>query len=92
MYGMNKRKPVRVLIVLQCRFVHEAADRKMRHEQTEELLPHQFRRLAAQYNLGASQMGLQLVQQLNDILPINNVLPKLPSTTIFIRCGRTACQ
>jgi hypothetical protein len=34
----------------------------------------------------------QATDQLNDILPINNALPKLPFTTTFIRCARTACQ
>ena len=42
--------------------MHQAADGKVRHQQTEELLPDQFRRLAAQYNLSAAQMSLQLVQ------------------------------
>jgi hypothetical protein len=34
----------------------------MRHQQAKELLPDQFRRLAAQYNLSAAQVGLQFVQ------------------------------
>jgi hypothetical protein len=59
---MEEGKPVGIFIGLQGSFVHQAADSEMRHQQTEELLPDQFRRLAAQYNLSAAQMGLQLVQ------------------------------
>ena len=73
---MDERKPVGIFIGLQSGFVHQAADGKMRHQQTEELLLDQFRRLAAQYNLSAAQMGFQFVQRLNDILPINSVLLK----------------
>lgn len=39
-----------------------------------------------------SQVLLERLEQLSDILPINNVLPKLPSTTTFIHCARIACQ
>ena len=35
---------------------------------------------------------LQRLEQLNDILPINNVQPKSPFTTTFIRCTSIACQ
>jgi hypothetical protein len=42
--------------------VHQAADGIVGHEQASELLLHHFRRLAAQYNLSATQMGLELVQ------------------------------
>ena len=54
MHGVEERKPVWVFIGLQVGFVHQAANGKMRHQQTEKLLPDQFRRLAAQYNLSAA--------------------------------------
>ena len=38
------------------------------------------------------QILLQRLERLNDILPINNALPKLPFTIAFIRCARIACQ
>jgi len=34
--------------------VHQSANGEVRHQQAEELLAYQFRRLAAQYNLGAA--------------------------------------
>jgi hypothetical protein len=34
----------------------------------------------------------QRLEQLNDILPINTALPKLPFTMTFIRCAHSACQ
>jgi hypothetical protein len=57
MHRVDEGQPVRNLIGLQGGFVHEAADSKMRHQQTEELLLDQFRRLATQNNLSAAQMG-----------------------------------
>jgi hypothetical protein len=59
---VDERKPVGIFIGLQGSLMHQAADGKVRHQQTEELLPDQFRRLAAQYYLSAAQMSLQLVQ------------------------------
>ena len=59
---MDERKPVWVFVGLQGGFVHQTANGKVRHQQAEELLPHEFRRLAAQYDLSASQMRFQLVQ------------------------------
>src|SRR5205814_6380150 len=41
----------------------------MRHQQTKELLPDQFRRLTAQYNLSTTQMRFQLVQRGLDFPP-----------------------
>lgn len=52
-HRMEERKPVGVCIGLQSGFVHQAADRKVRHQQTEEFPLYQFRRLATQYNLSA---------------------------------------
>src|SRR5271170_2496626 len=43
--------------------MHEAANGEMRHHQTEEFLPDQFRRLAAQHDLGAADVGLQFIQR-----------------------------
>jgi hypothetical protein len=37
------------------------------------------------------QILLERFEQLNDILPINTALLKLPFTTTFIPCARTAC-
>jgi len=59
---MKKRKLIGVLICLQGGFVHQTSDGKVRHQQTEELLPYQFWRLAAQHNLRSAKMGLQLIQ------------------------------
>jgi hypothetical protein len=44
---VDERKPVGVFIGLQRSFVHQAANGKMRHQQTEKLLPHQIRRCCA---------------------------------------------
>jgi len=60
---VDERKPVGILIGLQGGFVHQAADGKMRHQQTKELLPDQFRRLTTQYDLSTTQMRFQLVQR-----------------------------
>jgi hypothetical protein len=38
MHGVDERKPVGIFIGLQSGFVHQAADGKMCHEQTEEFL------------------------------------------------------
>jgi hypothetical protein len=38
---VDERKPVGIFIGLQRSFVHQAADGKMRHHQTEKLLPDQ---------------------------------------------------
>ena len=36
-----------------------------------ELLPHQLRRLAAQYPFALTQVGLELIEERGDILPVN---------------------
>jgi hypothetical protein len=59
---VKEGKPVGVFVGLQGSFVHQAADGEVRHEQAIKLLSHQFRSLAAQHDLGATQMGLQLIQ------------------------------
>src|ERR1700751_3322261 len=50
-HGEDERKPVRIFIGLQGGFMHQTADGKVCHQQTEKLLSDQFRRLAAQYDL-----------------------------------------
>ena len=42
--------------------MHQAANGIVSHEQAPELLFHQFRRLATQYNLSTPQMRLEFVQ------------------------------
>jgi hypothetical protein len=59
---VDKREPIGILISLQSSFMHETPNGKVRHQQTEKLLLHQFRSLAPQDDLGTPQMGLQLVQ------------------------------
>ena len=58
--------------------MHQAADGKMCHQQTEELLPDQFRRLTAQYNLSTTQMRFQLVQRGLDFPPFVSNYPLRP--------------
>jgi hypothetical protein len=45
--SVQKRQPIRILIGPQSGFVHQGANRKVRHQKTVELLPYQVRRLAA---------------------------------------------
>jgi len=59
---MEKGQPVWLLIGAQGGLVHQAANRKVRPEQAVELLPHQFRRLAAQNDLSPAQVRLQFIQ------------------------------
>jgi hypothetical protein len=59
---VEERQPVGVFISFQRSFVHQATDGKVRHKQTEKLLPDQLRLLAAQHNLSPTQMCLQFVQ------------------------------
>lgn len=59
---MQEGEPVGVLIGFERGFMHEATNGEVRHQQAIKLLSHQFRSLAAQYDLGAPQMGLQLIQ------------------------------
>src|SRR3954451_2056219 len=60
---MNEGESVRILIGVERRLVHQSSDGKMRHQQAVELLFNEFGRLAAQHNLGAAQVSLQLVQR-----------------------------
>ena len=43
------------------------ADGKVRQQKTIELLPHQFRSLAAQHDLTSAEMGLQFVKRVFDL-------------------------
>src|ERR1039457_6766232 len=66
-HGVQKREPVRIFSRLQGRLVHQAADGKMRHEQTIKFLPHQVGGFAAQDDLGSPQMRFQFVQGAFDL-------------------------
>ncbi len=59
---MKKRGPVGIFFGLQGSLVHQAANGEMGHQQAVELLPHQFRSLGAEHDLGAAQAGLQFVE------------------------------
>src|SRR5882757_3087726 len=67
---MKKREPVRIFRNRQCRFVHQLADGEVRQQKTIELLPHQFRGLAAQYDLTPPEMGLQFVKRVFYLPPL----------------------
>jgi hypothetical protein len=50
--GVYEREAIGILVGWQRSFMHEATNRKVRHQQTIKLLLHQFRSLAAQHDLG----------------------------------------
>jgi len=54
---------VGVFAGLQRGLMHEATNGKVSHQEPVRLLPDQFRSLAAQDDLGAPQVGFQLVQR-----------------------------
>ncbi len=60
--SVHEREPIGIFIGLQRGFMHQAANGEVRHQQTIKLLPYQFWSLAPQDDLGAPQMGLQLIQ------------------------------
>ena len=62
-HGMEKGQPVGILVGAQRRFVHEAADGEVRHQQAIKLLPHQIRFLAAQDDMRAPQVSLEFVER-----------------------------
>ena len=64
---VQERQPVGIQVGPKRRFMHEAANCEMQHHQAEEFLPDQFRRLAAQHDLGAADVGLQFIQRGFDI-------------------------
>src|SRR5229473_6157301 len=66
---VEEGKPVGVFFRFQGGLVHQAADRIVRHQQSEELLLYQFWRLAAQHDRSAAQMRFQLVKGGFDLPP-----------------------
>jgi hypothetical protein len=61
-HGVNERKPVRVFIRLEGRFLHQAPDGEVSHQEAIELLAHQVRPLAAQDDANSPQVGFQFIQ------------------------------
>jgi hypothetical protein len=59
---MEETESVRVFSLLEGRFVHQSADGKMRHHQSVEFLAYQVGCLAAQDDLGSTQVRFQFVQ------------------------------
>src|SRR5450759_1452822 len=47
-HGVNEREPIRVFIRLEGRFMHQAPDGEVGHQEAVELLAHQVRPFAAQ--------------------------------------------
>jgi hypothetical protein len=64
---VHEGESIGIFVSLQCSFVQEAANGEVRHQQTVKLLLHEFRSLASQHDLCASQMGLQLIQGCLDL-------------------------
>jgi hypothetical protein len=50
--------------------MHESTDSEVSHHEAIELLPNQVWGLAAQYDLGASQMGLEFIQRRFNLSPL----------------------
>src|SRR5664279_287035 len=61
-HGMHEREPIRVFIRLEGRFMHQAPDGEMSHQEAVELLAHQIRPLAAQDYASSPQVGFQFIQ------------------------------
>ena|GEM_PF-5059116 len=59
---MNEGQLIRVHLPLKSGFVHQAAHGKVGQQKAVELLENQFGGLAAQNDLAAPQVGLQLVK------------------------------
>ena len=59
---MQERQSIRVFVGAQRRLMHQAANGEVQHHQSEKLLARQFRRPAAQNDVGAADVGLQFVQ------------------------------
>ena len=62
-HGVKEREPVRVFVGFQRRFVDRASDGEVSHHEAVELLADEVRRLAAQDDPGAPQMGLEFVER-----------------------------
>ena len=67
---MDKRQAIRVGLGAQRHLVHETAHGKMREQQPIALLAHQFRRLAAEHDPRAAQVGLEFRQRRFDLPPL----------------------
>ena len=61
-HGVNEREPIRVFIRLEGRFMHQAPDGEVGHQEAVELLAHQVRPLAAQNDASSPQVGFQFIQ------------------------------
>jgi hypothetical protein len=72
--GMNEGEPVWIFVCLQRRFVQQATNGEVRHQQAVELLFHEFGRLTPQHNLGAAQVGFQF-------RPVRFLFPSARDTT-----------
>jgi hypothetical protein len=59
---VQERESVGIFSILEGRFVHESPDGKMRHHQCIEFLAYQVCCLAAQDDLGPTQVRFQFVQ------------------------------
>ena len=59
---MDERKLVGVIVGLECGFMHQPADSKMRHHKPIEFLANEIGGLAAQHYLGSAQVGFEFVQ------------------------------
>ena len=64
---VNEGEQIRILAGFERRFVHQPAHRKMRHQQTIELLLDQFRRLAPHHDLRPAQKGLEFIERRLDL-------------------------
>src|ERR1019366_8196973 len=62
-HGMKEGKPVGILVRFERGLVHQTADGEVGHHEAIELLAHQIGSFAAQHDLGAAQMGLELVER-----------------------------
>ena len=60
---MKEGKPVGILVRFERGLVHQTADGEVGHHEAIELLAHQIGSFAAQHDLGAAQMGLELVER-----------------------------
>ena len=58
---MQKREPIRIFIRFQGRLVHQAADGKVGHHESIELLLDEVGSFAAQNDLRTAQMRFQFI-------------------------------
>jgi len=60
---MKEGKPVGIFIRFERGLVHQTADGKVSHQESVEFLSHQVGGFAAQYDLGAAEVGLELIER-----------------------------